>query len=75
MRSHRRVIRPNGADWTALALAFPFTKAPAPPGYAHDTTVDFGGAAAKFVRLTATTNWGASCPNMVSVRSAFSISP
>ena len=52
----------DGAEWTALALAFPFTRAPGAPGYAHDTTVDFGGAAAKFVRLTATTNWGGILP-------------
>ncbi len=52
----------NGADWTALAMLSPFTKAPGTAGYAHDTTVDFGGAAAKYVRLTASTNWGGILP-------------
>ncbi|UCC98635.1 MAG: discoidin domain-containing protein [Phycisphaerales bacterium] len=48
----------NGADWTALAGVPEFTKAPGADGYAHNTTVDFGGAAAKYVKLTATSNWG-----------------
>jgi len=52
----------NGTDWTALALVFPFTKAPGAPGYAHDTTIDFGGAPAKYVKLTASTNWGGILP-------------
>ncbi|UCC97398.1 MAG: hypothetical protein JSW66_16325, partial [Phycisphaerales bacterium] len=37
----------NGTDWTALAGVPPFAKAPGTAGYAHNTTVDFGGAAAK----------------------------
>jgi hypothetical protein len=52
----------NGADWTVLADVPEFTKAPGAAGYAHDTTVDFGGAAAKYVRLTATSNWGGVLP-------------
>jgi hypothetical protein len=52
----------NGADWTALAGVPEFTKAPGTAGYAHDTTVDFGGVPAKYVRLTATSNWGGILP-------------
>ncbi|MHC4540502.1 MAG: LamG-like jellyroll fold domain-containing protein, partial [Planctomycetota bacterium] len=52
----------NGADWTALAGVSEFARAPGTAGYAHDTTVDFGGAVAKYVRLTATGNWGGVLP-------------
>ncbi|MHC4509556.1 MAG: LamG-like jellyroll fold domain-containing protein, partial [Planctomycetota bacterium] len=52
----------NGADWTAVAEVPQFAKAPGTAGYAHDTTVDFGGAEAKYVRLTATSNWGGLLP-------------
>ncbi|UCC99022.1 MAG: discoidin domain-containing protein [Phycisphaerales bacterium] len=52
----------DGAAWTALAGLPQFTKAPGAAGYAHDTTVDFGGALAKYVRLTATSNWGGVLP-------------
>ncbi|MHC4508962.1 MAG: LamG-like jellyroll fold domain-containing protein, partial [Planctomycetota bacterium] len=52
----------NGTDWAALAGVPQFTKAPGMAGYAHDTTVDFGGAVAQFVRLTATSNWGGLLP-------------
>jgi hypothetical protein len=47
----------NGTDWTLLKNV-PFAPAPAQDGYAHNTTVDFGGVAARYVRLTAQTNWG-----------------
>ncbi|MHC4677432.1 MAG: LamG-like jellyroll fold domain-containing protein [Planctomycetota bacterium] len=52
----------NGTDWTALAGVPEFAKAPGTGGYAHDTTVDFGGAVAKVVRLTAAGNWGGVLP-------------
>ncbi|MHC4680428.1 MAG: LamG-like jellyroll fold domain-containing protein, partial [Planctomycetota bacterium] len=52
----------NGADWTALAGVPQFAQAPGTAGYAHDTTVDFGGVAAQYVRLTATSNWGGVLP-------------
>jgi hypothetical protein len=32
------------------------------PGYAHNTTIDFGSAGAKYVRLTANSNWGGIMP-------------
>ena len=48
----------NGTDWTTLAGVPEFTEAPGAPDYAHNTTVDFGSAGAKYVKLTANSNWG-----------------
>ncbi|UCC98455.1 MAG: discoidin domain-containing protein, partial [Phycisphaerales bacterium] len=52
----------NGTEWTALAGVPQFAKASGMAGYAHDTTVDFGGVAAKYVKLTANSNWGGVLP-------------
>jgi hypothetical protein len=52
----------NGTDWTALVGLPEFAKAPGTSDYAHNTTVDFGGAVAKYVRLTASSNWGGVLP-------------
>ncbi|UCC99201.1 MAG: discoidin domain-containing protein, partial [Phycisphaerales bacterium] len=52
----------DGADWTALPNVPEFAKAPGMAGYAHNTTVDFGGAVAQYVRLTANSNWGGILP-------------
>ncbi|MEE9463972.1 MAG: LamG-like jellyroll fold domain-containing protein, partial [Candidatus Neomarinimicrobiota bacterium] len=49
----------NGTDYTILGTTQVFARAPGAPDYAHHTTVDFGGAAAKYVRLTVNSNWGA----------------
>ncbi len=49
----------NGTDWTSLG-DFEFAKAPAADGYEHNTTIDFAGVAAKYVRLTAKSGWGTS---------------
>jgi regulation of enolase protein 1 (concanavalin A-like superfamily) len=46
----------DGTDWTSLGDQ-QFTQAAATDGYAHNTTVDFGGVAAKYVRLTIHSNW------------------
>ena len=48
----------NGTDYTTLGSTHKFARAPGAGGYAHNTTIDFGGAAAKYVRLTANSNWG-----------------
>ncbi len=48
----------NGTDYTTLGTAHEFAQAPGASGYAHNTTVDFGGVAATYVRLTANSNWG-----------------
>jgi hypothetical protein len=47
----------NGYDYTTLDPAHEFARAPGSGGYAHNTTVDFNGAAAKYIRLTASSNW------------------
>ena len=52
----------NGIDYTALGTTHEFAQAPGTGGYAHNTTVDFGDVAAKFVRLTAHSNWGDMLP-------------
>ncbi|MHC4509554.1 MAG: discoidin domain-containing protein, partial [Planctomycetota bacterium] len=52
----------DGATWTTLAGAPEFAQAPGTPDYGHNTTVDFGGAPAKYVKLTAASNWGGILP-------------
>jgi hypothetical protein len=46
----------DAAKWTALG-EFEFAQAPATP-YVADIIVDFGGAMAKYVKLTIKSNWG-----------------
>jgi hypothetical protein len=48
----------NGTDYTTLGTTHQFAQAPGAPGYAYNTTVDFGGVAASYIRLTANSNWG-----------------
>jgi hypothetical protein len=48
----------NSTDYTTLGTTHEFARAPGMPGYAHNTTIDMGGVAAKYVRLTAKSNWG-----------------
>ncbi|MCH7559101.1 MAG: metallophosphoesterase [Planctomycetes bacterium] len=48
----------NGTDYTTLGTTHEFARAPGTPNYAHNTTIDFSGVAAKYVRLTANSNWG-----------------
>ncbi|MHC4499549.1 MAG: LamG-like jellyroll fold domain-containing protein, partial [Planctomycetota bacterium] len=52
----------DGTEWTALAGVPQFAQAPGTDDYAHDTTVDFGGEVAKYVKLTAASNWGGVLP-------------
>jgi len=47
----------NGTDYTTLGTTHEFAQGTGAADYEHNTTVDFGGAAAKFVRLTANSNW------------------
>ena len=47
----------DGVEWTTLADVPEFAQAPGTSDYAHNTTVDFGGAVAKYVKLTANSNW------------------
>ncbi len=48
----------NGTDYTTLGTTHQFAQAPGAPDYAHNTTADLSGVAAKYVRLTANSNWG-----------------
>jgi len=47
----------NGTDYTTLGTTHQFAQAPGMPDYAHNTTIDMGGVPAKYVRLTANSNW------------------
>ena len=55
-------ISTDGAEWTVLAEV-EFAQAPGTPDYAANTAVDMAGVAAKFVKLTANTNWGGLFPD------------
>jgi hypothetical protein len=48
----------DGAAWTQLGGVPDFARATGAADYVHDTTVNFNGAAAKFVKITANSNWG-----------------
>ncbi len=48
----------DGTTWTPLANVPEFARAPGQSGYVHDTTISFGGVAAKFVKLTIEKGWG-----------------
>ncbi|MCL5281035.1 MAG: discoidin domain-containing protein, partial [Planctomycetes bacterium] len=48
----------DGTAWTRLGESHTFGRASGKANYTFNTTVDFGGAAAKFVRITAVSNWG-----------------
>jgi len=52
----------NGIDWIELGDVPEFAQAPGTDGYAHNTTVDLSGITAKYVRLTASSNWGGFMP-------------
>ncbi|MHC4488719.1 MAG: LamG-like jellyroll fold domain-containing protein [Planctomycetota bacterium] len=52
----------NGTDYTTLGTTHEFARALGTPDYAHNSTVDFGGVAAKYVKLTANSNWGGFLP-------------
>ncbi|MHC4191624.1 MAG: galactose-binding domain-containing protein, partial [Planctomycetota bacterium] len=52
----------NGTDYATLGTTHEFAQAPGTDGYAHNTTVDFGGVVAKYVRLTANSSWGGILP-------------
>ncbi len=48
----------DGETWNVLAEANQFSRAPGRPTYSAFDTVDFQGAAAKYVRLNIQSNWG-----------------
>ncbi|MHC4567546.1 MAG: LamG-like jellyroll fold domain-containing protein [Planctomycetota bacterium] len=47
----------DSIGYTTLGAAHEFAQAPGVPDNEHDTTVDLGGITAKYVRLTANSNW------------------
>jgi hypothetical protein len=48
----------DGTNWTALPGVPQFSQATGQADYVHNTTVDFGGVQAKFIKLTILSNWG-----------------
>ncbi len=48
----------DGVNWDVLGTAHQFAQGPGSAGYAPNTTVDLGGVAAKYVKITAKSNWG-----------------
>jgi len=47
----------DGTNWTTLGTTHEFTRGAGAAGYPANTTVDFAGAVAKYVKLTANSNW------------------
>jgi len=47
----------DGADYTILGTTHEFAQAAGVDGYEHNTTIDMEGVAAKYVKLTANSNW------------------
>jgi len=52
---------PN-TSWTPLAGVSQFARATGTADYVHNTTVDFGGVAARYVKITIKSNWGGLLP-------------
>ena len=48
----------DGETWTTLEGTPPFAQATGLPDYTHNTTIDFMGAAAQYVRLTINSVYG-----------------
>jgi hypothetical protein len=57
----------DGLGWKTLGN-YVFPRAPSAAGYAHDTTISFGGLAAKSVKITATSNYGGTSYGLSEVR-------
>jgi hypothetical protein len=47
----------DGTTWTAVPNVPQFAQASGDASYVHNTTVDFGGVQARYVKLTVATNW------------------
>jgi hypothetical protein len=47
----------DGVEFVTLGTTHEFTQAPGEPDYEHNTTVNIDGKAARYVRLTANSNW------------------
>ena len=48
----------DGVDFQTLGTTYEFAQAPGSPNYAHNTTIDMSGIEARYIRLTANSNWG-----------------
>ncbi|MHC4628652.1 MAG: discoidin domain-containing protein, partial [Planctomycetota bacterium] len=48
----------NGVEFETLGTTHEFARGPGSAGYASNTTIDMDGVGAKYVRLTANSNWG-----------------
>ncbi len=48
----------DGTSWTALQNVSEFAQGTGADDYAHNTTVDFGDVAARYVKITVTSGWG-----------------
>ncbi|MBL7185238.1 MAG: discoidin domain-containing protein [Phycisphaerae bacterium] len=48
----------DGTNWTVLGTTHEFARGHGSAGYAPNTTVDLGGVAARYVKITAKSNWG-----------------
>ncbi len=65
----------DGTTWKALANVPEFAKGTGLPGYAANTTVNFGGVDAKFVKLTIEKTWGGLAPQAGLSEVRFSAAP
>jgi hypothetical protein len=52
----------DGTDFLILGTTHEFAQAPGSAGYASNTTIDMAGVPAKYVRLTANSNWASLIP-------------
>ncbi|MHC4596630.1 MAG: LamG domain-containing protein, partial [Planctomycetota bacterium] len=52
----------DGINWTTLGTTHQFARAPGAAGYAANTTIDLSGEVAKYVKITANSNWGGIVP-------------
>lgn len=52
----------DGVAWATLGTTHGFAQGSGEPDYAPNTTVDLGGVAAKYVKVTANSNWGGIVP-------------
>ena len=48
----------DGVNWSTLGTNHEFAQGTGAPGYAPNTTVDLSGVMARYVRITANSNWG-----------------
>ena len=47
----------DGTNWSVLGTTYEFAQGPGEAGYANDTTIDFLGVTARYIRITVNSNW------------------